>query len=101
MEKIILRIRPTETMDDLDLELIRQRIEPFEDWSAELHDTRLSDATYVTVTVEIPALDEKSLARLKTAFAGLPRMRAMLFRRVGVEIALETANAAKLHSEVL
>jgi hypothetical protein len=79
-------------MDDLDLDLVRDRMARLPDWRTELRDTRLSDAPYVTVVAEIPALHEQAFEQLRVAFSNLPRMRAMIWRRPGLEIPIEEAD---------
>ena len=83
-------------MDDLDLDLVRARAELLIDWDAELQDTRFSDAPYVTVVLRMPKIDAEVLHRLKATFAGLGRMRALLWQSQGVEIPLAAAKLVNL-----
>ncbi len=91
MSEIIVRIRPRDTMDDLDVDLVQARAERLTDWKAEFHDTRLSDAPYVTFVLRIPEITAEAVAQLKTEFGDLPRMRARLYTETGNEIPLATA----------
>jgi hypothetical protein len=96
MHQILLRIRPAAVMEDLNLEIIRARAQRLTNWQADLQDTRLSDAPYVTVIAKIPQLDAAAVAELKRAFARLPRMRAQVWQRVGEETPLQRANLTVL-----
>lgn len=92
MARIVLRIRPLEIMEDLQIDTIRERVSQLADLGAELQDTRLSDAPYVTVVADPPTIGDDTLARLQAAFAGLPRMRAWLWQGVGAETLLDEAD---------
>lgn len=94
MQQLILRIRPTTGMEDLDLDKIRARIQRLTTWQAELQDSRLSDAPYVSVIARIPQLDAAAMTELKRAFARLPRMSVHLWQRIGDETLLQTADLA-------
>jgi hypothetical protein len=71
MATIVLRIRPTDSMDDLDLSAIRDRMRPLTDLSPELDDARLSDAPYVSLTLDLPVTDARMVRRLQDALSGL------------------------------
>jgi hypothetical protein len=101
MRRILLRIRPAEVMDDLDLDLIRERAMRFPQGAAEVQDTRLSDAPYVSVIMTVPATNEELLAQLRTAFLDLPRMQIQVWRRLRVEVPLEKASVADLEESSL
>lgn len=92
----MLRVRPEEVMEDLDLEVIGERLRHLEGWTAELLDSRLSDAPYVTVVAEIPEIDPEAVRRLQQALGDLPRMRAGLWRSVDAEMPLAEADGAIL-----
>jgi hypothetical protein len=82
-------------MEDLDLDTVGERVRRLEDWRAELHDTRLSDAPYVSITVDLPSIGEPEVARLKEAFSDLPHMRVSLWQR-GAEVPLQAADVSAL-----
>lgn len=92
MHQILLRIRPTTVLEDLKLDLIRRRMQRLTNWQAELQDTRLSDAPYVSVIAQIPQLDAAAVDEIKRAFTRLPHMRVQIWQRVGEEIPLQSAN---------
>ena len=96
MKRVVLRVRPAEVMDDLDLDLVRRRLERLAPWRAELRDTRLSDATYVTVVATIDAIDAAAAETLRRGLADLPRMRVMVWRGPGSETPLARIDAAAL-----
>ena len=96
MKRIILRIRPIDVIEDIDLDIIKARAASLTDWESEVKDTRLTDATYVTVIVKTQTIDAEKAERLKRAFAGLPKMRAQVWRRSESEAPLDTADLALL-----
>jgi hypothetical protein len=96
MGKIVVRFRPVEVMEQINLDLIRQAMGYVPDWETELQDTRLSDAPYVTVIVNIPEINQKALARLQGALANLPGMRAKVMLAIGEELPLEAVDLAGL-----
>ena len=96
MKPIVLRIRPAEIMEDLDLDVVRERATRLADWATDVQDTRLFDAPYVSVVVTMPAINFETAARLKAAFADLPRMRANVWQRIGAEVPLAAADLAVL-----
>jgi hypothetical protein len=98
MGKIVLRIRPAEVMEDIDLAFLRHRMKQLAGWESELQDTRLSDAPYVSVVMQVTAIDAAALARLKAAFAGLPKMRALIVLSVGVELPLDAIGVDQLRA---
>jgi hypothetical protein len=77
---------------------VRDRMRQLALWPSELQDTRLSDAAYVSVVIEVPAVDAAALARLKAAFAGLPKMHARLVLAIGVELPLEGIDLDQLNA---
>jgi hypothetical protein len=95
MRKIVLRVRPKEVMEELNLDLIRER-SSLMDIEMEVQDTRLSDAPYISVVAKIPTINEEVLARLKGAFRDMPRMQVNLWIRIGKEVALDTVDTAVL-----
>lgn len=96
MRRIILRIRPAEVMDDLDIEAVRTRVNLLADWEAEVQDTRLSDAPYVTVVATTEMFDANAAEQLKKAFADMPRMQAQVWRRSKSEVPLDFADSSLL-----
>jgi hypothetical protein len=98
MGNIVLRIRPAEVMEDIDLAVIRHRMKHLAGWESELQDTRLSDAPYVSVVVLVTVIDAAALARLKATFAGLPKMRAQIVLSVGVELPLDAIDVHQLRA---
>ena len=96
MGKIVLRLRPAEVMEQINLDLIREAMRDLQDWEPELQDTRLSDAPYVSVIVKNPKIDARALGRLKSVFANLPGMRARVMLAVGEELPLEDVDLAGL-----
>ena len=96
MKRVVLRVRPAEVMDDLNLDLIRRRLARLAPWRAELRDTRLTDAPYVTVVASIDAIDDAAADALRRGLADLPRMRVLLWRGPGAETPLAQADTAAL-----
>ncbi len=96
MGKIVLRLRPAEVMEQINLDLIRDAMRDLQGWGPELQDTRLSDAPYVSVIVKIPEIDARALARLKNAFANLPGMHARIMLAIGEELPLDAVDLAGL-----
>lgn len=92
----MLRVRPREVMDDLDLETINKRVSRLSDWRARVEDSRLFDAPYITAVIEPTHVDAEAVARLRAVFAGMPRMRVQVWRGVDVEVPLEEVNVAVL-----
>lgn len=95
MNRVVLRVRPAEVMEDLDLDTLGDRLHRLKDWRAQLHDTRLSDAPYVSITVDLPSIGGPEVARLKEALSGLPNMRVFLWQR-GAEVPLQAADVSAL-----
>ncbi len=83
-------------MEDLDLDLIQKRVMHLKDWEIKVHDTRLSDAPYISVVVKIPVINIDTLNRLKEAFKDMPCMYAMVWIRAGVEVPLNLVDIAIL-----
>ena len=96
MNRILLRIRPLETMNDLNLELIQKRASSLADWSARVSDTRLSDAPYISMTIDLPEVSEDELVRLKEALLGMPRMPVYLWMGRKREMALDLVDVKAL-----
>ena len=97
MKRVVLRVRPAEVMDDLDLDLVRRRLERLAPWRAELRDTRLSDATYVTVVATIDVIDAAAAETLRRGLSDLPRMRVLVWRGPGSETPLARIDAVALN----
>jgi len=94
MTRIVIRIRPAEVMDDLDLDIVRERAALLREWQAEVKDSRLGDAPYVTVVATTPVVTAERIAELKGALGELPRMRALVWLSPTDEVPLDVANAA-------
>lgn len=97
MKQVVLRVRPAEVMEDLNLDLVRRRFARLAPWRAELRDTRLSDATYVTVVATIDVIDAAAADALQRGLADLPRMRVVVWRGPGSETPLALVDAAALN----
>ncbi|MQA86728.1 MAG: hypothetical protein GEV03_19385 [Streptosporangiales bacterium] len=98
MARVVLRIRPAEVVADLDLAVVETRAGRLTGWRAEVHDTRLSDATYLSVVVTADEIDDAAAVELRDAFRALPRMAAYVVRAIGDEEPLERADAALLRT---
>jgi hypothetical protein len=98
MPRLIIRIRPQEVMEDLDLAVVQQRAEGLAEWHAEVVDTRLSDAPYVALVLDVPCVDDHLENELRRALAELPRMRASLYRRGQSEASIGTVDQRMLES---
>jgi hypothetical protein len=92
--RLLLHVWPAQVLEDLDLDLLTARAAALEGWQVELHDTRLSDAPYVTVVAEAADITSGELDRLQVAFADLPQMDARLWVGVGKEVSLASVDAA-------
>ena len=80
-------------IEDIDLDAIVSRAEDFD---AEIIDSRISDAPYVSVIVKTPIIDNKVLTELKSKFSNLPSMYARLWQHAGAELPLEGADISAL-----
>jgi hypothetical protein len=96
MHRIIVRIRPREVIEDIDLDAILARIKNFD--AAEIVDSRISDAPYVTVIVKTPTIDNKVLTELKSRLSNLQSMYAELIVGVGTELPIEDVDIAALEN---
>lgn len=96
--RIVLVVRPQEVMDDLDLDLLRTRIDGLAGWQAEVQDSRLSDAPYVIVVASPRSaeVDTAAVRELQQAFGDLPRMSVRLWQGVGDEASLDRIDPTRL-----
>lgn len=92
MNKIILRIRPEQSIEELDLNVIKQRAMMFKNGEARVHDSRISDAPYITVIVMISIIDDASMSQLKEIFTNLLHMHVNVLQEIGLEICLNEAD---------
>jgi len=98
MTAIVLRIRPIESMDDLDLSAIRDRMGRLSDLSPELDDTRLSDAPYVSLKLDLPLIDTALVQRLRDALSDLEGVVVQVWNGRPQPTRLSDANAEALES---
>lgn len=96
--RVIVRLRPMESISDLDLDAIQGRLEEIKDLHPELIDSRLSDAPYVTVIAQIDRTQALGLERLKRALRDMPGVATRLYIRPGKEIELEAADLSSIQS---
>ncbi len=96
MKKIMLNIHPATTIADIDLEAIRERMAQVQDWNPELHDARVSDASFVNVILQLPSINAGVLRRLREVFGDMPNMRTRVWKDFRSEAPLETLNIGVL-----
>ena len=89
MKKILLSIYPAGRISDINLDVINERMARVQDWIPELHDARVSDASFVNVIVQLPAIGANELRRLREAFDHMPRMKVCVWRGFGAEAPLD------------
>ncbi|WP_433270658.1 hypothetical protein ACQPZF_10395 [Actinosynnema sp. CS-041913] len=90
MPRIILRFRPT-TLASLDLAAVQERAARLSRWQAEVVDTRLFDATFLSAVLTIATIDDAAVAELRAAFTDLPGTQAYVLRAIGDEHPLDQA----------
>ncbi|MGH3811174.1 MAG: hypothetical protein ACRDUV_01805 [Pseudonocardiaceae bacterium] len=98
MARVLLRFRAVETVVDLDLAAVTERAERLNRWQAEVFDTRLSDAPYVSVVVTIDDVDDEAVEELRATFLDLQGMTPHVLRAIGDEVPLERADTALLET---
>lgn len=89
MKKILLSIHPAGMITDINLDVISERMELVRDWTPELHDARVSDASFVNIIVQLPAIGANEIRRLRKAFDNMPRMKACVWKDFGTEVQLD------------
>ncbi len=98
MARVVLRFRAVETVADLDLAAVTEHAERLGRWQAEVFDTRLSDAPYVSVVVTIADVDDEAAEELRGTFLDLPGMTPYVLGAIGDEVPLERADTALLET---
>ena len=89
MKKIMLSIHPESRITDIDLGVINERMELVRDWTPELHDARVSDASFVNVILQLPSIGTNEVRRLREVFDHLPQMRTSVWKGFGPEVPLD------------
>lgn len=92
MARVILRFRPATTLAGLNLAAVQERAAQLSRWRAEVVDTRLSDATFISAVLTTTTVDAAAVAELHTAFADLPGMHPYVLRAIGDEHPLDQAD---------
>lgn len=98
MPSLVLRVRPKVSVTDVDLDDLRARLARLREWTADVRDTRLSDAPYVTVVAETTRLDEDAAAALRDVLLRVPRADVDLWLGIGTQRPLETCDLATLEA---
>ncbi|WP_433727405.1 hypothetical protein ACQP2Y_12315 [Actinoplanes sp. CA-051413] len=98
MARIVVRLRPTETVGELDVDAVAARVADLTRWRAEVVDTRLSDAPYLTVVATTEDIDDAAAAELRDALREPVAARAYLVSAVGREQPLEGAGTEDLRA---
>lgn len=96
MRQLIVRVRPAEVMEDIDLDVIRERAARLRGWDVDVRDSRVSDAPFVTLVARTREITDAAAEEIRRELADLPRMRALVWRRHGNELELPTATSAVL-----
>jgi hypothetical protein len=96
--RLVVRVRPENTIDDLDISVVRERVDGLSGWDVEVEDTTLYDATYVTVVARPEKLDDDAIEALRSALANLPQMRPMVWRRSASDVPLAEADPETLRT---
>jgi hypothetical protein len=95
--KLHFRIRPAESLLDLDPPLIRQAMgAPPGVADLRIFDDRASDATFVTLVVSLAESGPEALAGLRSALLAIPRVTASVVDRAGNEIPVSNMPATEL-----
>jgi hypothetical protein len=92
MKKILLSIYPVGEISEIDLTVITERMARVQDWMPELHDARVSDASFVNVVIDLPELSTDTVRRLRRTFDHMPRMKTRVWNGHGDEIPLGRTN---------
>ena len=98
MKKILLSIHPAGRVTDINLDVIKERMERVQDWAPELHDARVSDASFVNVILQLPATGSKEMHRLHKAFDNMPRMKTCVWKGFGAEVPLDKMDTDTLEA---
>jgi len=98
MKKILLSIYPATMITDLDLGVIQDRMALVPDWCPDLHDARVSDASFVNVILHIPEIRAEDARRLRKVFGHLPRMKTRLWRNYNDEVSLSSITPGTLEA---
>lgn len=69
---------------------------PLKDLRPELRDTRLSNAPFVTLILDLPTLDAKHLTRLRRALPDAPYLTVSVWTGYGQSVRLADANPETL-----
>ena len=88
MKKIMLSIHPDSRITDINIEVIKERMELVRDWTPELHDARVSDASFVNVILQLPSIGANDASRLREAFDNMPQMRTSVWKGFSAEVPL-------------
>ena len=95
--KLQFRLRPTESLLDVDPRRIRKALGgPSKTADLQIIDNRASDATFVTMLVTLAALDPQTLEDLRLALLSVPRVRAFIVDGAGNETAVGEIPSIKL-----
>ena len=97
MKRLVLRVRPEQVMEDLNIDEVSARIASLTMCEAEVRDTRLSDGTYVSVEIKVSTIDTEFVAQMRAAFCNLPQMRVFLWRRAKAELPLSKVDLAAIN----
>jgi hypothetical protein len=98
MVRVVLHLRPTETVAGLELGVVEERATQLTAWRAEVQDTRLSDAPFLTVVVTGVEINDHAAAELRDAFRDLPTMTAYVVHAIGDERPLEQTDTDLLQT---
>lgn len=95
--KIILRVRPKEVMEDINLNIISEHTSQLgADAETEIIDSRLTDAPYVTIIVKVLDVDNELLDQLKSNLSDLAGMNVKVWQRAGKEVPLDELDVTGL-----
>jgi hypothetical protein len=97
MKKIILRARPKEVMEDINLDVILEHVSRLGQMAeTEIIDSRLTDAPYITIIVKVLDVDNAVLDQLKSDLSDLAGMNVKVWRRGGKEVPLDEIDLSGL-----
>ena len=98
MKKIMLSIHPDSRITDINLGVIKERMELVRDWAPKMHDARVSDASFVNVILQLPSIGANEVSRLHEAFDNLPQMRTSVWKGFVPEVPLDKVDADVLEA---